>query len=214
MYRVVEDYYRQTIFDFYRASENPFYSVTFDIEATGLERFLKARGYPIYLNLCYFFVRALQPLEDFHYRLLGGQIVVYSVIHPSLTWPAADGLFSFVNLTYDPDVERFNEKARAALPDPDEPARLESDEHTNAVYFTAIPGVPFTSFAHASDDPTNAAPRVAFGRFIRQGGRLRVPVGVQVNHLFIDGRALGELYERVRALFETPTAAAAAERAR
>ena len=205
MYRIVDDYYRQEIFDFYRRSRNPFYSLTFELEVAPLKRFLDERGHGIYLNLCYFFTRALQPLEDFHYRLVDGEIVCYEVIHPSLTYPAADGLFSFVDLTYDPDVDRFNDRARELLPSADEPARLAPSDHDNAVYFTAIPGVPFTSFAHASDDPTNAAPRVAFGRFVRQGDSLRVPVGIQVNHLFIDGRALGELYERARESFGNPT---------
>jgi chloramphenicol O-acetyltransferase len=37
---------------------------------------------------------------------------------------------------------------------------------------------------------------VAFGRFRDFGGAgVRVPVGVQVNHMYIDGSDLGDLYE-------------------
>ncbi len=204
MYREVESYYRRPIFDFYRASRNPFYSLTFELDAASVRAWARDRGHPVYVNLCYFLTRAMQPIEDFRYRLVDGRIVLYDEIHPGLTYPAADGLFSFVHLRYDPDSERFNEGARALLPAPDAPASLANEEHANYIFFTSLPGVPFTSFTHASDDPTHGAPRVAFGRFTRDGERLRVPVGIQVNHLFIDGRALGDLYERAVAVFADP----------
>ena len=63
-------------------------------------------------------------------------------------------------------------------------------------YYTALPKIPFTSFAHvALSDPTAGQPEAAFGRFREQGGRTLVPVGVLVNHLYVDGADLGELYE-------------------
>lgn len=204
MYRVIDAYYRQPIFDYYRRVENPFYSLTCELDAAPLKRFLDQHGYPVYVNLCYFFTRAAQPLVDFRYRLLGERIVLYDELHPGLTYPAANGLFSFVHLVYDADVARFNRAAVEAVPDRRAPARLDTTEHTNYLYFTAIPDVPFTSFTHATDGPTDGAPRVAFGQLVADGTRLRLPVGIQVNHLFIDGRALGELYERARDLFSDP----------
>lgn len=207
MYRVIDTYYRQPIFDFYRQRRNPFYSLTFELDAAPLKRFLDAHGYPVYINLCYYFTRAMQPLVDFRYRLRSDSIVLYDEVHIGLTYPAANGLFSFVHLDYDADVARFNRRAAEALPDRGEQARLETLEHGNYVLYTAIPEVPFTSFTHAHDEATDGAPRVAFGKFVAEGTRLKLPVGIQVNHLFIDGRALGELYERAVALFSNPSRA-------
>ena len=204
MYRVIDTYYRQPVFDFYRRVRNPFYSLTFELDVAPLKRFLDSRRYPVYVNLCYFFTRAMQPLVDFRYRLLGDSIVLYDEIHPALTYPAANDLFSFVHLTWDADVARFNQTAAGDLPERRQRARLDPVEHTNYIYFTAVPGVPFTSFTHASDAPTDGAPRVAFGKFTPDGTRLALPVGIQVNHMFVDGRALGELYQRAAALFANP----------
>jgi len=53
-------------------------------------------------------------------------------------------------------------------------------------------------------DPADAATRVAFGKPYEEYGELSVPVGIQVNHAFIDGRALGELYQRAVDIFENP----------
>ena len=204
-YRVVENYYRREIFDFFRNYRNPFYSVSFALQFSRLKAFLNERDYKTYLNLCYFFTRAIQPLEDFRYRFEDGVFVLYDAIHPGLTVPAASGLFSFANLGYQPDVARFN--AEASLPEPDEPSNLAGATELGDsihVFYTAIPGVPFNAFTHATPEPTDAATRVAFGKPYEDRGELWVPVGIQVNHAFIDGRALGELYERAAECFENP----------
>ena len=204
-YRVVEDYYRREIFEFFRGYRNPFYSVSFELQFSGLKRFLDDRGYKTYLNLCYFFTRAMQPLEDFRYRLLDGEFVLYDAIHPGLTVPAANGLFSFANCDYDPDVDRFN--TRAEVPSPEAPSNLRagncSDDSIH-VFYTAIPGIPFNTFTHATPDTSDAATRVAFGKPYEKQGELWVPVGIQVNHAFVDGRPLGLLYERAVEIFANP----------
>ena len=84
----IDDYYRQEHFDFYRRSLAPFYSVTFHLEVGRLREYLRGKGYPIYLNLCYLFTRAMQPIEDFRYRLVDGEIVLFDRVHPALTVPA------------------------------------------------------------------------------------------------------------------------------
>jgi chloramphenicol O-acetyltransferase type A len=201
-FQVVENYYRKAAFEFFRGYRNPFYSVSVPLKFSRLKAFLDERDYKTYLNLCYFFTRAMQPLEDFRYRLQDGEIVLYDSIHLGLTLPAAGGLFSFAYFDYTPDIESFN--AGAVLPEPDLPPLLGERQAANHIFFTAIPGIPFRTFTHASNDPTDAAPRVAFGKPYKESGELWVPVGIQVNHAFVDGRALGELYHRAVEIFENP----------
>ena len=63
-------------------------------------------------------------------------------------------------------------------------------------YYTTLPRVPFTGFTHAMlADREAGQPQVAFGRLRDEGARVTVPVGVQVNHVYIDGGDLGDLYE-------------------
>jgi chloramphenicol O-acetyltransferase type A len=121
--------------------------------------------------------------------------VLYEEIHPGLTLPAPDGLFTFAYFEYDDDVAAFNERAREVAATARRGVDLGESEHRNWVFFTALPKVPFTSFTHATRSPDDTEPQVAFGRFSERGGRLLVPVGLQVNHRLIDGRALGEAVE-------------------
>jgi chloramphenicol O-acetyltransferase type A len=201
-FRAVPEYDRQHLFDYYRRFANPFYSMTFELEATPLKAFVGRHGYRTYLNLCYFFTRAAQSIEDFRYRWRDGKVVLYERLHPGLTVPAAGGRFSYAHLRFDEDVHRFNEEAETRLPPPTAEARLPVTEHENFLFFTAIPNAVFSGFTHAWASPLDGAPRVAFGSLFERDDRLWTSVGVQVNHCFIDGRALGELARRAQEEFD------------
>jgi len=205
----VPNYYRQEHFDFYRSYRCPFYGVTFTLPAAPIKALAQERGWPVYLSLCYFFTRAMQPLEDFRYRLLEDRIVLYDEIHPGLTLPAAQGRFRFSYFRYRPQAEIFFEEAREEYRREVQGPLLQSQAEPNAIFFTALPKVPFDSFVHASDDPSQTEPRVAFGAFRESPGGLTVPVGIQVNHVFIDGSALGELVARTEEVFADPRGALA-----
>ena len=204
-YRAVENYHRQQHFDFFRPYPNPFYSITFELDATDLKVWLKQKGYPIYLNLCYFLTKAMREVEDFRYRLLDDQMVLYEDLHLGITVPSSDGLFSFAHYDFHPDTATFNRMAAEHADEGRGEATLETMSHTNYTYCTAIPGVAFTSFVHATPaDTTDGAPRIAFGQFVEREGRLMVPVGMTVNHIFIDGSALGALAQGAQALYSNP----------
>jgi chloramphenicol O-acetyltransferase type A len=205
-FQIVESYYRQAVFDFFRSYRHPFYAVTFELEATALKALCEARSWPVYRNLCYFFARAMQPLEDFRYRVRDGTIVLYDTLEVAATLPAPDGLFSFAYLGYHPDAAEFNRRADDTERSSRASASLEQADHPNQILFTAIPGVRFTGFTHATpDDTLDGRPRVAFGRFFESENRLMVPVGLEVNHVFVDGAALGALVAGVQREFQQPS---------
>lgn len=203
-YRFVESYHRQQHFDFWSEYQNPFYSTTFHLDIRRLKAYCDGQGYPLYLNLCYFMTRAMREIEDFRYRLLDGRLVLYDELYPGLAVPAPDGLFTFANYEYHSDVATFNRRARKVSEAARRAVELEGPEHRNGIWFTALPKVPFTSFTHATKAPTDSEPRVAFGRYAEQDGKLLVPVGVQVNHVLVDGSALGELVERTQRWYDEP----------
>jgi chloramphenicol O-acetyltransferase type A len=194
--RVVHDYYRREHLEFFARYRSPFYAVSFDLDATALKAELDRERLPIYLNFVWTMTAALQAVEDFRYRCEEGQVVLYEQLHPGLTVPAPGGRFSFCALEFHPDRGEFNRRAAPRLAEASAGVDLGGGKGAEFVYFTALPKVPFTAFTHvAPDDPLAGQPRVAFGRFARRDGRLWVPVALLVNHVYIDGVALGRLYE-------------------
>lgn len=204
-YRIVEKYYRQEHFDFFRAYEMPFYSISFNLEITALKAFAEERRYPVYLSQCYLFARAMSGIEDFRYRVVDDRIVLYDRLEIAATLPAPNGAFSFAHFEHAPDLETFLRRAESESQRAREKASLKATAEGNTILFTSLPGVRFTGITHATPcDRTDGRARVAFGRFFEEGDRLMVPVGLGVNHVFIDGAALGRLVEEVQTEYDNP----------
>jgi chloramphenicol O-acetyltransferase type A len=197
-FKPVDTYPRQQHFDLFSSYAMPMYSLTFEMEVTGIKTYADRKGFSFYLNLCYIFTRAMSRVEAFRYRVREGRIVLYDHLEVAATLPAPDGLFSFAYLGYDPDPEVFNRKAARLAEMARKQVMLPEPGESNQVLCTALPGIRFTGLTHArTGDPTDARPRLAFGKTFRQDQGLMVPVGLEVNHIFIDGSHLSRLVERV-----------------
>ncbi len=204
-YSVLTDYPRRAHFDFYRAHPSPFYSVTFELDASRLRQRLADEGAPVYAGLCWHFHRALLALPAFRVRLAGDEIVLHDRLRMGLTVPAPRRTFTFATFEWEPEWARFAGSARAVLARASESTDLSGGKEPDFAYYTALPKIPFTAFSHVTlTDPTAGQPGTAFGRMVERDGRFLVPVGVQVNHLFIDGGDLGDLFEAVQASFDSP----------
>jgi chloramphenicol O-acetyltransferase type A len=194
--RVLHDYPRRAHLEFYRRYPSPFYSVTFELDATRLRRDLVAAGRSTYAGFCWAFHRALLTVDAFRVRLVGEHVVMYAGLRLGLTVPAPRGTFSFTDLEWDPEPSRFFPAAAVVMAAASSAAKLAASDAPDFAYYTALPRLPFTGFTHvALPDRCAGQPEIAFGKFSDDGGRVRVPVGVQVNHMYVDGADLGALYE-------------------
>jgi chloramphenicol O-acetyltransferase type A len=201
-FRVLADYPRRAHLEFFRRHPSPFYSLTFDLDATRVRARARELGASTYAALVWSYHRALLGIDAFRTRLAGDDVVLHDTLRIGMTVPAPGGTFTFATLDWDANAERFLATARDRMSGASTRIDLSGGAAPDFAYYTALPKVPFTSFAHvALPDPTAGQPEAAFGRFRRDGDNLMVPVGVLVNHLFVDGADLGELCEAAAVSF-------------
>jgi chloramphenicol O-acetyltransferase type A len=201
-FRSLHDYPRRAHLGFYRAHPSPFYTVAFELDATRVRARARQIGASTYASLVWCCHRALLTLDAFRTRLAGEEVILYDGLRIGMTVPAPDGTYSFATPQWDADAERFLGAARRVMAEASSRVDLRGGNAPDFAYYTALPKVPFTSFAHVTlPDPTAGQPQIAFGRFRDAGERVRVPVSVQVNHMFVHGADLGELYEAARDSF-------------
>jgi chloramphenicol O-acetyltransferase type A len=199
-FRVLDDYPRRSHLEFYRRYPCPFYAVTFELDVGELRAQLAGRS--VYAGCCWALHRALLGVDAFRVRLRGDEVVLHDGLRLGLTAPAPRRTFAFVDLDWDPDPAGFLAAAADGFARAAAGGALAGGDAPDFAYYTALPGVPFTGFTHAPlPDPTAGQPMIAFGRFQARDGRTVVPVGIQVNHMYVDGADLGELYEAARAGF-------------
>lgn len=194
--RILDPYPRRAHLDFFRRYPNPFYSVSFELDASVLHARAKALGASVYASMVWAFHRALLGVDGFRTRLEGDDVVLWESLRVGMTVPAPDRTFSFSTTEWSPDAEAFLAQARQRTGEASLGVDLSGGAAPDFAYYTALPGLPFTSFAHVRHaDPEAGQPNIGFGKFRRREDARWVPVGMTVNHLFVDGADLGELYE-------------------
>ncbi len=201
-WRVLGDYPRRPHLEFYRRYPNPFYSLTFELDATHLRAAVVDAKVSTYAGFCWAFHRALLTVDAFRVRLLGEVVVLHDTLRLGLTVPAPRRTFSFSDLDWHADPAVFFPSAAAAMARASASTQLVGGEAPNFAYYTVLPRLPFTGFTHVTlPDPLAGQPEIAFGKFREHSGRVLVPVGLQVNHVYVDGIDLGDLYDAAQDSF-------------
>jgi|CXWL01.1.fsa_nt_gi chloramphenicol O-acetyltransferase type A len=200
--RVLADYPRRPHLEFYRSNPSPFYAVTFELEAANIRARAREVNGSTYAALCWGFHRALLKIEAFRTRLVGEDVVLYDTLRIGMTVPGPHRTFTFATHEWDESGERFLKAAREEIARSSESVNLSRGNEPDFAYYTAVPGVPFLGITHVPHrDRAAGQPMTAFGRFREEGDKLYVPVGLQVNHMYVDGLDVGDLYEGAQASY-------------
>jgi chloramphenicol O-acetyltransferase type A len=199
---VLTDYPRRAHLEFYRANPSPFYAVTFELEASKVRARAREVGGSTYAALCWCFHRAMLKVDAFRVRLEGEDVVLHDTLRIGMTVPGPGRTFTFATHEWNESGEAFLKAAGAEIARSSEAVNLNRGGAPDFAYYTAVPGVPFLGITHAPHrDRTAGQPMTAFGKFREDGPRLFVPVGLQVNHMYVDGIDVSDLYEGAQASF-------------
>jgi chloramphenicol O-acetyltransferase type A len=202
---------RRDAFEFFRSFDKPYFNVCVRLDVAPLKAALAARDGGGLSLACYFIALRLANLHPpFRLRLENGRVRVHDEVHGSTTVLRDDGeSFFFAEFDHTTDFTAFAAQAGAAIdaartmrasfePKPDDAAR---------VYFTSLPSLHFTSFSHARNwKREDSIPRFAFGRAEADGGRLWLPMSVEVHHALMDGVHVGRYVQDFEAALRVPEA--------
>lgn len=197
---------RRAALEHFRHMAQPAFSVTVPVDVTGLRERAAAQGATPWLAYHHAALEAANTVDGMRQTLTadGAGVREFAVIHASTTVLRDDGSFGFLTLPREASLAAFAARAkprlqrvRAASGDlfaADEPGEVREE---TLVHMTALPWLAFTAFTHArgrGDD----RPKIAFGRFTEQGGRLLMPVCIDVHHALCDGLHVGRFFEQLQ----------------
>jgi chloramphenicol O-acetyltransferase type A len=208
-YLDVTTWTRRDLFEFFIGFDKPYFNICTNVDVTTLLELLSHRpGTSITLAYHYFALRVANGIEPFRYRLRQGKVLVHDVIHGGTTVLQPNESFTFAYFDFDPDFEKFIAAAQRSVDivkkgeSPFDP-RAEDD----AIHFTALPWVAFTSFSHARNWKTeDSVPKIAFGKFIKENERVLLPISVEVHHALVDGVHVGRFINRLEEALANPEA--------
>lgn len=193
---------RRELFDFFSRMSQPFYSVTFRQDVTGLYRFAKKHRLSFYYSLVYLCTQAVNEVENFRYGLERGEPVLYDRRRPSFTdlHPGSEQ-FHIVTLPCEGDIQDFcaaaREKSRAQT------TLLSGEDAPDLIFFSCLPWVEVTAVTNERDfDPDDSVPRIIWGKYREEQGRKTLHISLELNHRLVDGLHVGRFHEALSALIE------------
>ena len=189
---------RREIFAFFSPLAQPWYSVGFRLDVGGLYRHVKTKGLPFYYAMCYLVTQAVNETEAFLYTLRGGEVFLLDRREPSFTVRrAGEKYFRIVTMPCRGSLTEFCREA--AEREKTQDAFIVPESESDAlVYLSCLPWVDLTALTNErGDNRDDAIPRIAWGKFVEEGGRLTLGMSVEVNHRFVDGADIGAFAKRL-----------------
>lgn len=193
---------RRHHFELFSKFEEPFFGVVVQIDCTKAYTKAKEKDASFFLYYLYRVLKAVNEIEEFHYRILNNEVVIHDQVNVSTTINRANGTFGFGYFDYHANEDIFIANAQKAIHEVQSTEGLIPSKPGNSeIHFSAIPWIDFSSLSHArSFTFPDSAPKVSVGKVTEKDGLKTMPVAVHVHHGLADGYHVGQFVEKFQML--------------
>lgn len=205
-YLDIDNWNRKAHYNHFKEYDYPHFSICGNVDITEFMRFIKDNGNSFFLPFLYTSAKAANGIDELRYRIRQDKVVVHDIVSPSFTVMTSKDVFSFCTACYTNDYLEFYkgaskeiDKARNNVSIEDEPGR------DDLLYITSIPWVSFTNITHPIQmHPVDSVPRISWGKYFEENGRVKLPLSVQANHALVDGSHIGQYFMSIQELLDDP----------
>ncbi|MDD4844471.1 MAG: CatA-like O-acetyltransferase [Anaerotignum sp.] len=182
----------------FRNSVEPSYCVTFELDITNFLTKIREAKLSLTFFLIFAVTKCANDIEEFRYRFLDGQVVLFDRIHTAFTYLDQDTeLFKVVNVKMEDTMESY--VFAAAQKVAQQKAYFTGPLGNDVFQFSPMPWVSYTHISHTnSGKKDNATPLFDWGKYFERDGRTQLPFSVQVHHSFVDGVHIGKLSDSLQ----------------
>lgn len=174
------------------------FCVTFELDITNFLAKTKRAKYSFTLAMVYAVSACANTIEEFRYRFMDGQVVLFDRINTAFTYLHKETeLFKVVCVPLCNTIEEY--VALAAKTANEQDVYFTGPLGTDVFQFSALPWVPYTHISHTNaGKKEQATPLFDWGRYYERDGKVLLPFSVQAHHSFVDGIHIGKLYQAVQ----------------
>ena len=191
--------HRRAHFDFFNTMNHPHFNICTNVEITDFLTGLKQRKLSFTPSIVYLIAKTANDIKEFKWRIQDNQVVEHTIVHPSFSvYTEVADVFSFCEVKFENNFDNFTTNALAKISEMKKKPNF-ADEHgrDDYLFLSAIPWVSFTGFQHAMNyHPTDSVPRIVWGKYFEENGKIKMPLSVQVHHALVDGRHVGRFFEQ------------------
>lgn len=187
---------RKKQFLFFNTFEDPFFSITAEVDVTGLLQVHRETGVSFFLGSLYASMMAANSIENFRYRIREEKVIVHQKVYVGSTILQEDHTFAFCYFPYKDSLTEFcksgSKALKRALLSCDFDAR---DPDDALIHHSVIPWLSFTQVKHPHKFKNiDSIPKIAFGKYFTKENRVVMPVSVEAHHGLMDGYHVAEYF--------------------
>ncbi|OIB04412.1 CatU [Paenibacillus sp. LC231] len=204
----VEEWTRKPYYEHYLRSNKCTFSITVDIDITRLLYSLKANGFKLYPAFIYMVTRVVNDRVEFKTSFSPeGELGYWDRMTPSYTFfHNDDHTFSCLWTAFSNDFYRFHDHYEQDMEQYRDTKGLFVKENPPPNTFP-ISMIPWTSFSGFNLNIVNEAdyllPIITGGKYTEQGGRVLLPVSLQVHHAVCDGYHASMFFKELQSLADS-----------
>ena len=202
----MENWSRKKQFELFNSLDYPHFSITANVDITKMYAYIKENELPFYNTMVYLTIKTANSIKEFRCRISGNKVVEYDVIHPSFTISSKDDLFSFCTTVYKEDYDEFLKFAKMEINRLGGEVDLEDEVgKDDLIFITSVPWVSFTSVTHPIHmNPVDSIPRIAWGKYFNDNGKIKMPLSIQGHHGLMDGLHVGKYFNKLQEFLDSP----------
>ena len=192
----LETYPRRSHYEFFKAMAYPYMGMTANVDVTKLVSFTKAKGGATFLACLWAAANAANSVPELRQRIVGDNIVEFDHCDTAHTVAMPDETFCNCRTDCRKPLEEFlvYGKQRQEEAMKHHGFNLTQEDETNLIFASCVPWVAFTQVIQPTPIPADCNPRIVFGKYIKEGDKVLMPLHIQCNHALVDGRHVGKFF--------------------
>ncbi len=203
----IENWNRKNHYNYFKQLDYPHFSICGNIDITIFYNYIKENDLPFFVSILYASTKAANDVKEFRYRIREDQVIEHKTVSPSFTVMTEGEVFSFCTSNFIEDFHQFKSNTIAEIENTKNNVRIEDEPgRDDLLYITCIPWISFTNLTHPiSMNPVDSVPRIAWGKYFEDNGKIQLPLSVQAHHALVDGLHVGQYFQHFQEILDNPS---------
>lgn len=198
---------RREHFEFFSNFDEPFFGIVSEVDCTKAHQFSKNNKRSFFAHYLHKCLTAVNDVQEFKYRILNEEVVVYEQVHSAATIARPDGTFAFSFAEFDPDFSKFQKSLKKEIEEVQNTMGLrlsDASQRLDAIHISSFPWHKLTGLTHSRNfKHPDSVPKITFGKMYSLGNEYKLPVAINVHHGLMDGFHVAKFLEVFQELLDS-----------
>ena len=205
----IETSERYNTYCWFKEFSNSTYGVNVKMDVTKLVKITKERQESFFINLLFIILKGLNNTPELRMRLIDDKPYIFDEINPAITVMTKAGTFENVRFKNNTNYQEFYKIAKEHIENAKNKEKLVKNDYNptnkyDEYYITCTPWLDFVSLTHPipDDKSSQTVPRICWGKFIDNDGKIELTLNITVSHIFVDGYPLSQTFAKIQELLD------------